>query len=965
MSPQFFPVDYDPWANPEDTASAGYTGMKKLAGAAWHTVIDPWTRPLSDPYKGAILPFSINEKGDLSFDPDAGILGSIKSGATLPYDVQHGLDPMSSEGFARAQDMSNLLAGGPVVGGGGAKASMGLGASGKEMLAALKNFGKEKGVSYDPNLSFGDLIKHAMEVSGGDLNLAKDYIANKSDFMPLTSEQASTHGNAYALLANHQEGIDMQHLVPNVSLGEAGNKTTYHPDMSAEDLAQHAMAVSQNNVEKAKDFINSKWEKVAAGSKAENNHYVAYTMVGYMGKNETTPSVVTENSMSPYHPSMNETQLYEHALKQTGGDLNAAQDYIYNKLAEPLTSKENDIHWYVHNKLANKAAETKPGALPSTPHLSWTMGEEPKDLLAYDWMTPHGLTSDEDPAHVAGMVLAASGGNVDKAKALLKDNPFQYSSFFDPSKDTLANAAKHLDNPYFSEEYHTPVPLNAEAAQHYNTFTDLPAYQSDKGKNLANETFHQWLTNKEEYPSKLGSGTSVSDPFKDLQSVTHPSVPAEGEDWSDLKAEMHKLLGTPEHAIPLTESILPSSGHLDWTVGKTPHDLIQNHSWVSPYGENDMPLTALSAFSGDKTKAINYVKAMLKDNSILSLIWSEKELTDMINNFSPEKSYLPLPLAPEHQAAFDEAVKSGIPRKDAQKDVHEYLTLGFNYPTSFTHDYKKFHFPKANLFKDFESGTPTPKPSFTRPTAPPPPLAPLSVVGRYGPFLPEPPAVFSPLVGKNSYSNALQPFDWQSATSPLLQGNGNVRGLGHIIRGIGNLTDDDLQRIAEQGYNPNLPIFKGLTGEKEQYAYERGQFTNPFRKPGNNAERGIFFGDLPNVADSYGTRRSFFARPQNPMDFDWEGVMGHAGYSSKMSPLIESAWDKGADAIRVRNIEDIGHLGHQTQYVFRDPMALRYTHAKFDPKHVDSPQLLWTGGVPVFAQPVEYDPWEKENESKN
>ena len=67
-----------------------------------------------EPYKGVILPFSKDEQGNVSFDPNAGILGMVKeaarsivSGVQLPGDVAAGrVDPMSDEGIRRALDLA-------------------------------------------------------------------------------------------------------------------------------------------------------------------------------------------------------------------------------------------------------------------------------------------------------------------------------------------------------------------------------------------------------------------------------------------------------------------------------------------------------------------------------------------------------------------------------------------------------------------------------------------------------------------------------------------------------------------------------------------------------------------------------------------------------------------------------------------------------------------------------------------
>lgn len=63
--------------------------------------------------QAGILPYSRNiETGENTFDPTAGILGSIISGVTAPGDVVAGkLDPSSPEGMRRAMDTTGLMLG--------------------------------------------------------------------------------------------------------------------------------------------------------------------------------------------------------------------------------------------------------------------------------------------------------------------------------------------------------------------------------------------------------------------------------------------------------------------------------------------------------------------------------------------------------------------------------------------------------------------------------------------------------------------------------------------------------------------------------------------------------------------------------------------------------------------------------------------------------------------------------------
>ena len=60
-------------------------------------------------YVGSVLPMSKDAQGKVHFDPNAGILGALKSAVTLPHDVYQGtVDPKSDEGISRAFGLATL-----------------------------------------------------------------------------------------------------------------------------------------------------------------------------------------------------------------------------------------------------------------------------------------------------------------------------------------------------------------------------------------------------------------------------------------------------------------------------------------------------------------------------------------------------------------------------------------------------------------------------------------------------------------------------------------------------------------------------------------------------------------------------------------------------------------------------------------------------------------------------------------
>lgn len=66
--------------------------------------------PPEAPYKGTILPFSRDEKGNIGFDSDAGLVGTIKRAIMAPGDVLTGkLDPYSPEGQERAFEAAGVM----------------------------------------------------------------------------------------------------------------------------------------------------------------------------------------------------------------------------------------------------------------------------------------------------------------------------------------------------------------------------------------------------------------------------------------------------------------------------------------------------------------------------------------------------------------------------------------------------------------------------------------------------------------------------------------------------------------------------------------------------------------------------------------------------------------------------------------------------------------------------------------
>jgi len=66
--------------------------------------------PTGEPTSGVLWPISYSSDGEPSFDPNAGVLGSLKRTFTLPGEVLRGeIDPTSNEGLQRALESASVM----------------------------------------------------------------------------------------------------------------------------------------------------------------------------------------------------------------------------------------------------------------------------------------------------------------------------------------------------------------------------------------------------------------------------------------------------------------------------------------------------------------------------------------------------------------------------------------------------------------------------------------------------------------------------------------------------------------------------------------------------------------------------------------------------------------------------------------------------------------------------------------
>ena len=104
-------AEFNPDAYLAAPKSGGFDPDAYLKGGMGPMVNKPAPADLpKQPYKGAVLPFSSDPQGNVSFDSDAGILGPIKRAIMAPGEAMQGkFDPMSREGIGRALEMASVI----------------------------------------------------------------------------------------------------------------------------------------------------------------------------------------------------------------------------------------------------------------------------------------------------------------------------------------------------------------------------------------------------------------------------------------------------------------------------------------------------------------------------------------------------------------------------------------------------------------------------------------------------------------------------------------------------------------------------------------------------------------------------------------------------------------------------------------------------------------------------------------
>jgi hypothetical protein len=162
-----------------------------------------------------------------------------------------------------------------------------------------------------------------------------------------------------------------------------------------------------------------------------------------------------------------------------------------------------------------------------------------------------------------------------------------------------------------------------------------------------------------------------------------------------------------------------------------------------------------------------------------------------------------------------------------------------------------------------------------------------------------------------------------------------------------------MQRMKEQGFAPIGKNWLFWRGIEQHGPYSWDSAAMGYKDPsGKTNEPGLFLApdtvgldkEGKPIASMYGPNvNAHVVRSDNPLVIDWEKASGGKAYdSSAMQKVIKDTWDKGNDAVLLKNIVDIG--GKQDQLVVKSPNQLRHPHAAFNPKFKDTPNLLAARG---------------------
>ena len=488
----------------------------------------------------------------------------------------------------------------------------------------------------------------------------------------------------------------------------------------------------------------------------------------------------------------------------------------------------------------------------------------------------------------------------------------------------------------------------------------------------------------------VGKGSGLQAGFSGLGKTGEEALPGSAADaeFDKLIEELDSLFTKAKKEPVTTPPVSPALPAVPTTpvehpvLGTIPHSGHLNNTWIvnGELADLDNPVDVASmAAAGQKLpngkvsaqKTLEGVKNNIKlygDNSIYTNSFSPEVLEAAQAHLQSGKDLLPaVPVTPLGQKMLDAVPEDKL---DTAYKIYGEMFAG-QHPTAgaaMSQLYTTNQLPKtdipglmhyielANKMDSALKGAPVIKPIEKDPFA--------TTASWEGPSTtiskPTPPQVDYASQLKTLLEKHVMPTDWTALQHPNSQ--------DPLLRAQQNpVFADKLAAAKEQGFNTNLPLYKGMTRALEPLpsrgADTADAFWDPSTKPNEPA---IFASDLPSIANRYASEElpeshvlPLMARADRPFEVNWPDINGRKGYNSAtMQSLLRHVREKNGDAVVIRNISDVG--GVQTQYAFMHPQKLRSPFAKFDPEAREQNNLLAARGLPLVLTETDNDPFQGE-----